>query len=573
MIKRKNTNIKSGALALFILCLSAKTLGADLMQVYQQSLTSDAAFREAQATWLAAREALPISEAALLPQLSAVGSLTRSRIGLKNATNPGNNYYDNNNAYGLTLTQPIFNYTNWMTVASASNTVKQAQATFNAAAQNLMLRVATAYFNVLKAEDILRFTQAEKRAIGQELDQTKRRYEVGLIPITGLNEAQAKYDAMVAQEIVAQKSLTDQREKLREITTINYDSLSTLVTKLPLVMPDPLDMEQWVGIAEKQNYGLQAARYGALAAKRNIAVKMGGEFPTLNAVGGYNYNRDSDYLNTGSSRTRTMSGGLSLNVPILQGGLVIAQTQQARRLYDQALATEDKTHNQLTSNTRQAYTAVVADIEKIKADNQEIIANVSKLDSTQAAYEAGTRTMVDVLNAQADLYNSQKVHASDQYDYLIQTLTLKQLAGTISPQDLEQINYWLQQPKEVAESKPAAKVMVKAAKNKRAKVHKITSKAVANYYVLQFTADKTQSQLIQSLQQYQLKHKDACTYSGAENNVMLCGHYLSLADAKAAQKKVPSMLSKMQIKIIPSGKKAAAAPAVEEGMVDEGSLR
>lgn len=557
MLNQKRINKKICTLTLFGLCLSTQAFGVDLMQVYQQALINDPTFKEAQTTWLATRENIPISRSTLLPQIKAAGSTTRSRNDLEGGSwLYDNNYYNNNNTYSLNLTQTIFDYTNWMSVKNAKNTEKKARATFNAAAQDLMLRVAKAYLAILRAQDVLRFTQAQKTAVGNELSQTKKKYDVGLIPITGVNDAQASYDTQVAAEIAAKNDLADKKEQLREITKVYYDEIDPIASGLPLVSPVPVDIESWVVTAEKQNYSLQAARFGTLAAHDTIAMKEGGHLPTLNATGSYAYSRDDNSSGSGTAyRSREATAGLALSVPIFQGGGVSAQAWQAQHQYENAVATEDRTHSKVTSDTRQAYLGVVSDISKIKADQQEIKSKESALHTTQVAYEAGAgRTMVDVLSAQANLYAAQKAHATDQYDYLFQTLTLKQLAGILSPDDLQQINSWLQK-KPVGVSAKVTTETPKIVQNKVSlKAKKTTVAAVTSIYALQFTASKNQKPLLKSLDRYQLKHKDTCSYPQKSNHsLMLCGHYTSVADAKMALSKLPKELRKAKISVVKQG--------------------
>jgi len=318
--------------------------------------------------------------------------------------------------------------------------------------------------------------------------------------------------------------------------------LSPLVVALPLVTPDPIDIEKWVTISEKQNYTLQATRYGRLAAHDNIAVKVGGNYPVLNATAGYTNSRDDNYGGRNLSGTsQNMNAGLSLSFPLLQGGGTLAQTRQAEHQYELAVATEDKTHSQTTSNTRQAYLGVMSGISKVKADAQAVKSNESNLSATQAAYAAGTRTMVDVLDAEATLYDSQKTHATDQYTYILQTLSLKNLAGTLSPDDLRQVNTWLQKnsnpPTPVAKPIPSTKTK---------------SQTVAkSFYTIQLTTDKKQKKLVKALENYQAKHQEICSFPQKNShNLLLCGHYASVTDAKNLINRLPQNLRATQVKVI-----------------------
>jgi outer membrane protein len=428
----------------------SSAFAADLVEVYNQALTSDPTFKVARATWMAKRENTPIARAALLPQLSATAGVNRVHTQLMGSkaeaveNDASADFYSTTKSYGLSLTQPIFNFSNWAALRSANATVKQAEADFSSAAQELMFRVSSAYFAVLNAQDVLRYTREQKKAVAEQLRQQMQRFKVGLIAITDVNDAQATYDTVVAQEVKAQNDLQNQQEKLQEITGIRYDELTPLKEAPPLVRPDPEDMELWVKKAEQQNYSLLSARYAATSARENISVKFGGHVPTLNVTGAYNYSRDN---NLGGSETsggqKAANAGLSLNVPLFSGGSVSANTEQTRQLYQQAVAAQEKAYRTVMSETRQAYLGVMSGISKLQADKQEVQSKNSRLESTVNSYDAGMRTMFEVLQAQTDLYNSEKNYAADQYAYISSTLSLKLKAGILSVADLEIVNRWL----------------------------------------------------------------------------------------------------------------------------------
>ncbi|MCL5260341.1 MAG: TolC family outer membrane protein [Gammaproteobacteria bacterium] len=454
-------------------CYSINALAVNLLDVYAEAQANDPQFKAANAKWLADREVLPISKASLLPQISAQGSIARTRTDFEGGQivsptpifeQENGGFYSNLAAYSVSLTQPVFNFGSWANVWGAQAKVKQAGATFASAIESLAFRSAQAYFAVLQAGDVLRFTQANKEAVWRQLEQTKHRYEVGLIAITDLENTRASYDSAIADEITAKKNLTDNFEKLTQLTGIKYTEISALKENIPLINPNPNNSERWVKGAEKQNYDLIAARFAALAARENIKTQFSGHLPTLSAVGSYNYNYNND--NTGQqdfSRSKVASAGLSLNVPIFQGGAVTEQTKQACYLYQQALAQQEQTHRSVVSQTNQAFLGVIAGISRVKADKQLVKSTESALRSTEAGYTVGTRTMVDVLKAESDYYNSQKSLAIDEYDYITQTLLLKQLAGVLAVDDLQKINSWLQpltvtqKPNEISSSNKIVK--------------------------------------------------------------------------------------------------------------------
>jgi outer membrane protein len=438
----------------FLVTLSCTTraLAVNLLDIYHQAFTNDPTYKAAKAKWLADRENVPISRSLLFPHIEASGNIARIKNNTQGLTAssspPGLQGYDssfNNHtaAYALTLTQPIINFANLASVWSAQATVKQSEAALAAAYEDLIFRAAQAYFNVLQAQDVLRFTQSQKTAVGNQLAQTKHKFEVGLIAITDVQTAQASYDANVAAEISAANQVADTLEKLGEITgsiPINFDILKD---NLPLLMPNPATMEKWVSAAEQQNFDLLAARFGAEAARQTIKVKDAGHLPTLTLGGNYNYNYNNNVSGLNNfTKNKTSAVNLNVNLPIFSGGGVVAQSNQANYLYQQALSQQELSHRNVVSLTRQAYLGVLSGISKIKADKQALISNESALNSTQAAYGAGMRTMVDVLNAESNLYDAKRALAQDQYAYLLQTLTLKKMAGILTVADLQKISTW-----------------------------------------------------------------------------------------------------------------------------------
>lgn len=437
------------ALGATLLASSSVSYSANLVEVYREALQSDPTFKAAEAQWLAQSQLLPISRAALLPNLSANGTVARNRVDeITNAPNAaalGKNGvgYSNSAQYGLNLNQSIFNFASWMAVRNAQATVKQAEANYSAAAQDLMIRVAQAYFDVLQAYDDLQTTQAEKRSLSQQLQQTEERYRVGLIAITGVNQIQASYDATVANEIAAKNVLANKLEELHAITDSYYPSLAGPTNTLPLVIPKPANINAWVAVAGQQNYTLQAANFAAEAAHENVKEQAASNLPTVSATGGYNYNNQ-----TGAGmfdKTKTATVGVTVSLPIVEGGLVTAQTRQASYQYAQASAQVEEAYRSTVTQTREAYLGVMSGISQIKADKQAIISSESSLKATEAGYEVGTNTIVDVLEQQSSLYTARRNFDKDQYQYLLNTLTLKQAAGTLSQGDLAIINSWLKQ--------------------------------------------------------------------------------------------------------------------------------
>ena len=417
-----------------------------LIDIYREALNSDPIFKQAYSTYMSNKEATPQAAASLLPSLTTTGSLSRT----SNQNDPtafidGYDTTYNSDTYTLLATQPLFNYQAWMNVQKAQNAVKQAEATFNAAAQDLIIRVAAAYLNVLQAKDTLRFTQAEKRANFRQLEQAEQRYKVGLDAITSVYEAQASYDSTVAQEIADQNNLINQFENLRKLTNRTYPSLADLESrKLPLVSPQPSRVDVWVETALGQNFTLAASKFALAAAKKNIKIAQSGSYPTLDVQGSYT-DLDNDDSTERTTTGQTSVASLNLTFPIVQGGLVLSQTRQAKYDYQTAAEQFEETYRETLVNTRTAYNNIIDGINQIKADRQAVKSSQNSVDSTEAQFKVGTRTMVDVLDAQQKLYQAQTQQATDQYNYINAILALKQSAGTLSVADLVEINAWLSQ--------------------------------------------------------------------------------------------------------------------------------
>lgn len=426
--------------------ITTTSFAADLMTVYEQAQNFDPTLRKAAAARLSAREGLPQSQAALLPNMSA--QATTFEYGGHNslpvsAANPTKNYTYGVTAYSLSVTQPLFNFASWMNMRQADAKVKQADATYGAALQDLIYRTAKAYFDALQAEDALHITQAQKKLLARQLDEAKQRFEVGLNTITEVYNAQAGYDKTVTQEITDRNEVNNKYEALRVITGQRYNEIAVLNKKIPLISPNPADVEQWVKAAEQQNLTLNAARFSMDAAREGIKSKAAGHLPTLDASGSYtrsNGGNNSTYM---SGVVEGTSLGLTLKVPLYQGGLVNSQTRQAQYDFEATAADMEINHQRILANTRQYYTSVLADISRLGADRALVKSARSAYESNLAAYQVGTKTNVDVLSAQKDLFDAQRKYSADQYTYVIDTILLKQLAGTLHDRDLQLINTWL----------------------------------------------------------------------------------------------------------------------------------
>lgn len=426
----------------------------NLMEVYQQALSSDTIFQQAIAQRFSDKENLPISYAALLPQVGVTANpnVNKSAVSGIGALNIGS-YSTRGYQINATITQTVFNFAQIATVESANATSKEADATLNAAAQALILRVSNAYFAVLQDEDNLRFASASKKSYSKQLDQVNQQYKVGLKTITDVYTARASYDSSVAKYIAAQTQLSNDNENLRVITGNIYPSLAKLSEQFPLITPRPANIDEWVDTASKQNWSIKAAQYASDAALHTIKQQFAGHLPTLNAEGIYNitYNKNTGGSGPvggllqppGASQSHNRTVELNLTVPIFAGGQVVAQTHQAQYNYQVASQKLEQTVRNTINSTRQSYLSITASISKIAADRQAVKSFQSSLNGMEESYKVGTVTLVDVLNQQEKLLQAQEQYAADRYAYINNLLSLKQAAGTLSPDDLAAVNSWL----------------------------------------------------------------------------------------------------------------------------------
>ncbi|TAL62453.1 MAG: hypothetical protein EPN84_06470 [Legionella sp.] len=436
---------KSLLFCILTLGLCAPAFATDLMDIYKQALENDTLFKGAYDTYMATTEAVPQARAALLPQVNINSQVSRNYLDVT-AGGLGTNSYYGANMWQVTASQALFNYQAWSQIAQAKASVKAAQATFNDAAQDLILRTAKAYFDVLFAKDTLDFAEAKKRANKRQFDQATQRFQVGLDAITSVYEAKAAYDQSVATVISARNNQINQSENLRKLTNHVYETLAPLRdSRIPLIKPEPNDVNQWVDTGLKQNYKLFAAKYTLEMARDSVKAISAGNWPVISVQSNTAENRNDVNMNSFflPKQQRQANIALAMNFPIFQGGLVHSQTKQAQYNFQSYSEKLEQTYRDVVVNSRIAFNTITDGISKVKADRQTIISQQNSLDSTEAQFEVGTRTMVDVVNAQQRLFEAQEQLARDQYNLIYSILTLKYLAGTLNVNDIEQINSWL----------------------------------------------------------------------------------------------------------------------------------
>lgn len=420
-------------LIVMILGFSYSNSGAEgLLEAYQQAAASDPQLLQAAANRQARQEAKPQARALQLPSISANASVSRNHL---DETSGDADFTSNSRS--ISLNQSLYNRGNRVRVRQADITVQQADIDYRTAEQDLVLRVAQRYFDVLSAQDDRTFTEAEKSAIERQLEQAKRRFEVGLITITDVQEAQARFDASVAAEIDAINQVADTKEALHEVTGQFYDQLRILSERMPLTPPEPADPQQWVDNALQNSPILLSAALAADNARENIDLQRSDRYPTVDLNTSYSGN------DSGASDSRGGAVGLQFSVPIYLGGSITSRTREAAFQHEAAKEFLEQQQRATVRQIRDAYRGIEASISRIKALDQSRISSKSALEATEAGFEVGTRTIVDVLDAQRDLFSAERNYSQARYAYILNRLSLSQAAGEIGEADIELIETWL----------------------------------------------------------------------------------------------------------------------------------
>ncbi|MFY3776222.1 TolC family outer membrane protein [Marinobacter salsuginis] len=420
-------------------------LSMDLVETYEKALSYDSGIAAARASFEAQQAASDVSQSALLPQIGAFGEGNYIDV---DGPNQDNSYRELN--YGVQLTQPLFRADAWFRYDASKFQTESARAEYNLAQQQLILDVATAYFNVLRARDTVTTARATEAAIQRQYEQAQERFDVGLIAITEVYEARASYDDSKSQRIAAENQLNVAREQLARLTGEYAEELDNLRQNFPLGRPDPMDPSAWEATALEQNWSIQSALFELNASEAGLREAKAGHYPTvdLNASYGKTDLSGIDAANapiTSQQDGTTTRGtiGLTLNVPLYSGGGTQAGVRQQRSLVTVAEQSLNTVRRDVRVNTRSLFLTVNNNVETASALEQTIVSRRSALDATRAGYEVGTRNIVEVLDAERAYYVALRDYANARYDYVINSLQLKQAAGTLSPQDLIELNNWL----------------------------------------------------------------------------------------------------------------------------------
>ncbi len=437
--------------------LSSSVLAEDLLQIFNLAVENDPVVRQARANYNAQHTLLDQGRSQLLPSVNANLSTGRDTQGTDGpapggssspfGTRPPHSFANgyNSRRYGLNLTQNLLNFQAWYSYQRVRKEDKVAALTLAQAEQQLIMRVATAYFDVLRAQADLTSLQAEEAASMQLLEQTQQRFDVGLIPITDVNDSQSQSDAVTVRRLVAENTLNQRFEALEAITGMDYTNLSTLSPEFPITTSEN-SLDEWTSMTLEGNLALQSAELTVEARKEDARAARAAMFPTVQLNMGYSWSQ-SGGVNFFGTKVPNEGTNITLNfsMPLFAGGLNRARLRQAyfqRDASEEALLRTQRESEQSISN---AYRTVETDVRAVAAQAQAIISAQSSLEANTVGAEVGTRNIVDVVNAQSRLFQVQRDHANARFNYVMDTLRLKETAGTLSPQDVIDLNQWLVQ--------------------------------------------------------------------------------------------------------------------------------
>jgi outer membrane protein len=416
--------------------LSSSAFADTLAEVYDQAKQNDPQLLRSAAQRDAAFEAVTSSRSSLLPQINLTANYDINR-GDRNDNSNDNNQW----GVGIGFSQELYQRSSWITLDTAEKTARQSDSAYAAEQQALILRVATAYFEVLRAQDNLEFVRAEKAAVARQLEQTKQRFEVGLSAITDVHDAQAQYDGVLADEVLAENTLINNYEGLREITGQEHSNLSILDTDRFSASKSSESASALVEQAEQKNLSLLASRISQDIAKDNISLASSGHLPSLTLDGNYGLAEQTNSSNSALDYDAdNLNIGLNLVVPLYTGGNTTSLTKQAEYNYVAASEDLEATYRSVVKDVRAFNNNITASIGALRAYEQSVVSAQSALEATEAGFDVGTRTIVDVLDSTRRLYDANKNLSDARYNYILSVLQLRQAVGTLSEQDIIDVN-------------------------------------------------------------------------------------------------------------------------------------
>jgi outer membrane protein len=417
----------------------------NLSEIFQLALQNDPVLKQSEARQAAVGESKNQSTALFFPVITATGTSSKDYLHNKKAgsfdfrgSQVNQDFWSH--TFSLNITQPLFHWDHWIQLSQSENRIAEAEASYQAELQNLMTRTTEAYFNVLSARDNLAFIRAEKGAIAKQLDQARQQFEVGIIAITDVNEAQAGFDQAVASELEAINRLDNAKEALNEIIGEQEVTLDTLSEQLPLRKPEPATISEWSSRAELDNYNIIAALNQAEVARKSIDLQRNGHLPQLDMIASY---AASDVNSSFGFRGDTQSVGVQLNVPLFEGGAVNSRIRQAQFEYEAAKENLVATKRSIKRQVKDAFRGVMTNMSQVEAFKAVVVSAETALVAAEAGFQVGTRTMVDVLTEQRFLYRAKRDLSRARYDYVINSIRLKQLSSNLTMADMDQISRFL----------------------------------------------------------------------------------------------------------------------------------
>ena len=430
-------NVSRLVLALAAALAANGASGADLATLYRDARVSDPVYQAARAQYQATTERLPQARAGYLPQISGTASIFRNHA---ERDGVGDRDY-NTKTFAVTLAQPVFRMQNWIAISQAQKLVLQAEAVLASAQQDLALRVAQAYFDVLLAQDNVALSETQKTAIDQQLAQAKRNFEVGTATIVDTLEAQARFDQSVAKEIFDKNDLEVKRRALQVLLGKAPDGLTPLREPLALAPPTPADIEAWVKAAAENSYNVASARANYEIARQEVDRQRAGHLPTVDLSGSLARVDDpNSAIPPVSAVSNVSSIGFTVSVPIFSGGLTQSRVREALALRERAEQDLENTQRGVAQSVRAGFLNVTSGIAQVRALEQAQVSTQSQLDSTILGRDVGVRTSVDVLNAQQQVFQTRRDLQQARYSYLMNTLRLKAATGQLTEADVDEVN-------------------------------------------------------------------------------------------------------------------------------------
>lgn len=453
-----------GFAGLISILLAGHAQAADLTQIYDLAVQNDPQLAAAKATYMSKEQAVPEARAGILPSLSAQANTNYYHQTSPTFTvDPNTGAFSiasltqryNTNDWAAQLSQPVFDLSRWFQFEQSKSVKAQAKDQFAAEQQNLIYRVADAYLGILEAQDQLSAAIAARDAVKRQLEQVQQRYDVGLVAITDVLEATASYDSANVNVISAQGAQSVSFEALFELTGQSFSQVDGLSAKFPISYPQPKNEEAWVKGALKGNLSIAGNEEAVKSARRGLQIARSGHLPTVSADLTYSSSRNGA-RSALSGSVKSTEASLTLNVPLFSGFGTHAKAVQASYDLEAAQKNLDLSRATVVQNTRSLYSAIITDVARVHATLRGIESSQSALDATQTGYKVGTRNIVDVLNAQQNLYQAQYQYATARYQYIRDTLQLKQTVGSLSPDDIYKLNKYIAASKAVNKVKPTA---------------------------------------------------------------------------------------------------------------------